>query len=102
MGRGLDWAVQDVAQRRQWLVDGRKPREMRALRTEWSLESTETKIKQLRRGAVLTEIETAVTETPRQTLSVLRRRSALDTSRSTLWRTLREDLQVSSPSVRHD
>ena len=30
MGRGVDWAVQDVAQLRQWLVDGRKTREMRA------------------------------------------------------------------------
>ena len=52
-----------------------------------SLESIKTKIEQLRRGApdqsrplirrrtskVLAEIETAVTETPRQTLSVLRR-----------------------------
>ena len=36
---GVDWAVQDVSQLRQWLVDGRKPREMRALRPDWSLES---------------------------------------------------------------
>ena len=28
MGRGVDWAVQDVAQLRQWLVDGRKLREI--------------------------------------------------------------------------
>ena len=81
MGRGVDWAV------RQWLVDDRKPREMRALRPDWSLESIKTKIKQQRRGApdesrplkwrrtseVLAEIEMAVTETPRQTSSVLRR-----------------------------
>ena len=52
MGRGVDWAVQDVAQLRQWLVDGRKPREMRALRPDWSLESIKTKIKQLRRAGV--------------------------------------------------
>ena len=38
MGSGVDWAVQDVDQLRQWLVDGRKPREMRALRPDWSLE----------------------------------------------------------------
>ena len=108
MGRGVDWAVQDVAQLRQWLEEGRKPREMRAMRPDWSLESVKTKLKQLRRGApdesrplkrrrtseVLAEIETAVTETPRQTLSVLRRRSSLDMSRSTLWRALQEDLQA--------
>ena len=100
MGLGVDWAVQDVVQLRQWLVDGRKPREMRALRPDWSLESIKTQIKQLRRGApdqsrplkrrqtseVQVEIETVVTETPRQTLSVLRRRSSLDMSRSTLQR----------------
>ena len=51
MGRGADWAVQDVAQLRQWLNEGRKPREMRALRPDWSLESIKTKLKQLRRGA---------------------------------------------------
>ena len=28
-GRGVDWAVQDVAQLRQWLDEGRKPRERR-------------------------------------------------------------------------
>ena len=102
MGRGADWAVQDVAQLRQWLDEGRKPREMRAMRPDWSLESIKTKLKQLRRGApdesrplkrrrrseVLAEIEAAVTETPRQTLSVLRRHSSLDMSRSTLWRAL--------------
>ena len=79
--RGVDWAVQDVAQLRQWLEEGRKPREMREMRPDWSLESTKTKLKQLRRGApdesrplkrrrtseVLAEIEVAVTETPRQT-----------------------------------
>ena len=32
MGRGVDWAAQDVAQLRQWLEEGRKPREMRAMR----------------------------------------------------------------------
>ena len=82
MDRGVDWAVQDVAQLRQWLKEDRKPREMRAMRPDWSLESIKTKLKQLRRGApsqscplkrrrtseVLAEIETAVTETPRQTL----------------------------------
>ena len=46
---------------------------------------------------VLAEIETAVTETPRQTLSVLRRHSSLDMSRSTLWQALHEDAS-SSPS----
>ena len=35
-----------------------------------------------------------VTETPRQTLSVLGRHSSLDMSRSTLWRALHEDLQA--------
>ena len=50
MGRGVDWAVQDVAQLRQWF-EGRKPLEMRAMRPDWSLESIETKIMQLRRGA---------------------------------------------------
>ena len=108
MGRGADWAVQDVAQLRQWLNEGRKPREMRALRPDWSLESIKTKLKQLRRGApdesrplkrrrtseVLVEIETAVNETPRQTLSMLRRHSSVDMSRSTLWRALHEDLQA--------
>ena len=108
MDRGVDWAVQDVAQLRQWLEEGRKPREMRAMRPDWSLESIKTKLKQLHRGApgqsrplkrrrtseVLAEIETAVTETPRQTLSVLRRRSSLDMSRSTLWPALHDDLQA--------
>ena len=47
MGRGVDWAAQDVAQLRQWLEEERKPREMRALRPE----SINTKIKHLRRGA---------------------------------------------------
>ena len=80
MGRGVDWAAQDVAQLRQWLDEGRKPREMRAMRPDWSLESIKTKLlKQLRRDApdesrplrrrrtseVLADIETAVTETPR-------------------------------------
>ena len=51
MGRGVDWAVQDVAQLRQWLEEGRKPREMRAMRPDWSLESIKSKLKQLRRGA---------------------------------------------------
>ena len=87
MGRGVDWAVQYVAQLRQWLEEGRKPREIRALRPDWSLDSNKTKIKQLRRGApdwsrqlkrrrtseVVAETETAVTETPRR--SVLRRHS---------------------------
>ena len=42
LGGGVNWgAVQDVAQLRQWLVDGRKPREMRASRPDWSLESIE-------------------------------------------------------------
>ena len=108
MGRGVDWAAQGVAQLRQWLEEGRKPREMRAMRPDWSLESIKTKLKQLRPGApdqprplkwrrtteVLAEIEVAVTETPRQTLSVLRRHSSLDMSHSTLWRALHEDLQA--------
>ena len=51
MGRGVDWAVQDVAQLRQWLDEGRKPSEMRAMRPDWSLESIKSKLKQLRRGA---------------------------------------------------
>ena len=108
MGRGADWAVQDVVQLRQWLDEGQNSREMRAMRPDWSLDSIKTKLKQLRRGApdesrplkrrrtseVLAEIEAAVTETPRQTLSVLRRHSSLDMSRSTLWRALHEDLQA--------
>ena len=75
MARGVDWAAQDVAQLLQWLDEGRKPREMRALRPDWSLESIKTKIKHLRRGSqdesrplkrrrtseVLVEIEVAVT-----------------------------------------
>ena len=78
------------------------------MRPDWSLESIKTKLKQLRRGApdesrslkrrrtseVLAEIETAVNEAPRQTLSVLRRHSSLDMSRSTLWRALHDDLQA--------
>ena len=78
------------------------------MRSDWSLESIKTKVKQLRRGApdqsrllkrhqttdVLAEIRTAVTETPRQTLSVLRRYGSLDMSRSTLWRAPHEDLQA--------
>ena len=43
---------------------------------------------------VLAEIEVAVTETPRQTLSVFRRQSSLEMSRSTLWRALHEDVQA--------
>ena len=99
-GTWCDWAVHDAAQPRRWLADGGKPSEMRAMRPDWSLESIKTKMNQLRRGAsdesrplkrrrtteVLVEIETAVTETPRQTLSVHRRHSSLDMSRSTLWR----------------
>ena len=108
MGRSVDWAVQDVAQLRQWLEGGRQPREMRAMRPDWSLESIKSKLKQLRRGApdksrpmkrrrtseFLAETEVAVNETPRQTLSMLRRHSSLDMSRSTLWRALHEDLQA--------
>ena len=103
MDRGVDWAAQDVAQLRQWFEEGRKP-----MRPDWSLESIKTKLKQMRGGApdkscllkrrrtseVLAEIETAVTETPRQTLSVLRRHSSLDMSRSTLWSALHQDLQA--------
>ena len=110
MGRGVDWAVQEVAQLRQWLEEGRKPCEMRPVRPDWSLESIKTKLKQLRRDAsdesrplkrlrtseVLAEIETVENETPRQTLSVLRRHSSLDMSRSTLWRALHEDVQARS------
>ena len=44
MGSGVDWAVQDVTQLRQWLVDGLKPRKMRALRPDWSLGRIMTKI----------------------------------------------------------
>ena len=107
MGRGVDLAVQDVAQLRRWLEEGRKPRGMRAMRPDWSLESIKTKLKQLCRGTpdesrplkrrrtseVLAEIETVATETPRQTLGTIPRRSSLDKSRSTLWRALQEDLQ---------
>ena len=81
---------------------------MRALRPDWSLENIKAKIKHLRRDAsderrplkrrraseVLAEIEKAVTETPRQTLSVLRRHSSQDMSRSTLWQALHEDLRA--------
>ena len=62
MGRGVDWAVQDVAQLRQWLEEGRKPREMRAMRPDWSLESIKTKLKQLRRGAPVPSAEAATNE----------------------------------------
>ena len=44
MGRGVDWAAQDVAQLRQWLVEGRNPRETRAMRPDWSLDSIKTKL----------------------------------------------------------
>ena len=79
----------------------------KTLRSSWTAENharcvhcgqtgRKTKLKHLRRGApdqsrplkrrrtseVLAEIETAVTETPRQTLSVLRRESPLEMSRS--------------------
>ena len=71
---------------------------MRAMRRDWSLDSIKTKLKQLCRGAQdesrplmwqwtsedLAEIEVAVTETPRQTLSVLRWHSSLDVSPSAL------------------
>ena len=93
MGRGVDWAVQDVAQLRQWLVDGPKPREMRALRSDWSLESIKTKIKQLRRGA------------PDQSRPLKRRRTtevlhvALDVGAPYAKISKRG---ASSPSVRHD
>ena len=73
------------------------------MRRDWSLDS----IKQLCRGAPdesrplmwqwtsedLAEIEVAVTETRRQTLSVLRWHSSLDVSPTTLWRALHVDLQ---------
>ena len=36
-------------QLRQWLEEGRKPPEMRAMRSDWSLESIKTKLKHLRR-----------------------------------------------------
>ena len=108
LGRGVGWAAQDVAQLRQWLEECRKPREMLAMRSDLSLESIKTKIKQLHRGApdqpsplkrrrtteVLAEIETAMTETPWQTLNVLPRHSSLDMSRSMLWRAQHEDLQA--------
>ena len=44
MGRGIDWAVEDI-------VQGQKPREMRAMRPDWSFASIKTKLRQLRRGA---------------------------------------------------
>ena len=91
VGRGVDWTVRDVAQLRQWLVEDRKPHEMRAMRPDWSLDSNKTKLWQLRRGApdesrslkrrtseLLTEIETAVSEASRQTLSVPRRHRRLN------------------------
>ena len=33
------WALVDVAQLRDWLHEGLKPREMRAMRQDWSLSS---------------------------------------------------------------
>ena len=54
----------------------------------------QTPLRRRRTSEVLAEIETAVTETPRQTLSVLRRHSSLDMSRSTLWRALHENLHA--------
>ena len=42
----------------------------------------------------ITSTEAAVNETPRQSLSVLRRQSSVEMSRSTLWRALRDDLQA--------
>ena len=68
MGRGVDWAVQDVAQLAPVARGGPK--------------------------TTRNAIETAVNETPQQTLSVLRQHSSLDMSRSTLWRALHEDLHA--------
>ena len=109
MGNVASWVVALTGQCKTLLScasgsrKGGKPREMRAMRPESSLESIKTKINQVRRGApdqsrplkrrrkteVLAEIETAVTETPRQTLSVLRRHSSVYMSHSTLWRRTR-------------
>ena len=87
MGRGIDWTAEDVAQLRQWLNNHRKSRDMRWIGPDWSMDSFKTKLQQLCRGApeesrplkkrrtteVLAEIEPAVNEALRQTLSVRRR-----------------------------
>ena len=102
MGRGVDCAVEDVDQLRDWLHESRNPREMRAVRPDWSLARITKKLTQLRRRApdksrplkrrrtseVVPEIETAVNEKLRQTLSLLRRSISLTSSRSTLWRAI--------------
>ena len=108
MDRGIDWAVEDVAQLRDWHHEGPKPRDVCAMRPDWSFASIKTKLKQLRAGApdlsrplkgrriseVLAEIDTAVKEASRETLGMLRRSSSLALSGSTLWRALHDDLQA--------
>ena len=51
MRRGIGWAVEDVAQLRQRLEEGRRARAIRAMRPDWPMDSIKTKLKQLRRGA---------------------------------------------------
>ena len=96
MGRVIDKAVEDVCQR---LHEGRKPRDVRAMRPGWFLASIKTKMKQLREpdqsrslnrqrtSEVSAEKETAVKEASHQS-------SSLALSRSTLWRALHDDLQA--------
>ena len=76
MGRGIDWALEDVAQLRDWLHESCRPCEMHAQRPDWSLECITSKLKQVRRVAsdqsrpvqrrrtceVVAEIGTAVNE----------------------------------------
>ena len=99
MGRGFDWAMEDVAQLRDWLHESRRPREMHAQRLDWSLESITSKLKQLRHVAsdqsrpvqrrrtceAVAEIGTALNE---------HRQSSLGMSRSTLSRAFHDDLQA--------
>ena len=94
------WVVALTGQRKTSLscVSGSMRAENHASALRPDRSSIKMKPKQLRRGApdqsrplerrrtseVLAEVETAVTETPRQTLSVLRRHNSLDMSRAVL------------------
>ena len=69
MGGGIDWAEKDVGQLHDWLHENGEPLEMQSQRPEWSLDSSKSKLKQLRRGA------------PEQSRPLKRRRT-IDVARS--------------------
>ena len=67
---------------------------MDSVKTKLGDAPDQSRLKMQRTSEVVAEIEAAVNETPRQTLSVLRRQSSLEMSRSTMWRALHDNLQA--------